>query len=192
MPIVAFLWVIMFGVVQEADRASFDFYPAIVQRALIDQVKEGSNPRHLTDSTNYTRAQAQLFEEISKVKDKSNTWLAECSLKVDLSKIDPLQVPGVVWMVLNKRAPKVAVFFYGNVPEIQPYLDPLNADRFLGSRHVPFDSVSMKEYDSLNTYVSSNQIPWLERNLKSAGGSISAFGKNCGQYSYIYFEGQVQ
>lgn len=177
---------VAYGVLQESRMASMSLFTAILQRAIIDQDPNNNSLSLITDQVKYNQAVTQI-SSISHVDFID--WPGDCSLHLDLSELNPLQVPGSIQIDADLSNPKVIVFFYGPVPDLSPYLDLANQDILLSPRPKNLSELSLKQFESLTWVEVNDQRPQLKAITNDGLKSINWRGRQCGTYSYVIFEG---
>lgn len=183
----AFLADVIYGVYQESRMASMSFFPAVVQRAIVDQDGRERTLSRLEDTAGYHKLGNQFS---SMPEGFLADWPGDCSLSLNFVDLDPYSVPGTFQTNLDMSMPKVIVFFYGSIPNVSPYLDYLNQNKLLTSRPENLRELSTSEFEALNWVDMSDQRPWLRALTEGGRKSISWRGEQCGGYSYIIFQGE--
>jgi hypothetical protein len=183
----AFIGYVVYGVWQESRMASMSLFPAIVQRAIVDQGGQERTLSRLEDMAGYH----QLGNQFASIPEGFLAdWPGDCSLPLNLMDLDPYSVPGTFQVNLDFSLPKVIVFFYGPVPDVSPYLDLENQDNLLARRPSNFRELPSSQLEWL-TWVDVNEQEWALKALTNKGRiQISWRGEKCERYSYIIFEGQ--
>ncbi len=182
----AFLVYIIYGLYQESRMASIALFPAIVQRAIVDQGEDGLSLVRLGDITGYR----QLGHQFSNIPDEYlYDWPGDCTLPLNFKSLDPYSVPGTYQANLDTKKPKVIIFFYGPVPDVSPYLDLNNQDRLLTRRPSNYRELPSSQLEWLTWIDIGDHRPWLNALTDGGRNSIRWRGEQCDGYSYIIFEG---
>ena len=183
----AFIGYVAYGVWQESRTASMSLFPAIVQRAIVDQGWKERTLSRLEGMAGYH----QLGNQFASIPEGFLAdWPGDCSLSLNLVDLDPYSVPGTFQANLDLSMPKVLVFFYGPVPDVSPYLDLDNQDKLLASRPENLRELATSEFEALTWVDVNDHRPWLGALTERGRKSISWRGEQCEGYSYIIFEGE--
>ena len=183
---ISFVGYVSYGVYQESRSASLQVFSAIVQRAILERGGEKQSFSHLENHSEYDQINAQMANI---GEGRLHKWQGDCSLALNLSRLDPLYVPGTFQANVDSGRPKVIVFFYGPVPDISPYLMPENQSELLAPRPKDARALSAAEFAELTWVDINDHRATMAAVTNKWSTEIVWRGEQCETYSYVIFEG---
>ncbi len=182
----SFAGYVSYGIYQESRSASLLVFSAIVQRAISESSGRKQSISYLENLTEYNQINSQMahIDQIT-----LHNWQGDCSLALNLSRLDPLYVPGTFQENVDFGRPKVIVFFYGPVPDISPYLRPENQSELLAPRPEDTRFLSAAEFAELTWVDINDHRATMAAVSDKWSTEIVWRGEQCQTYSYVIFEG---
>lgn len=183
---ISFVGYVSYGVYQEGRSSSLFVFSAIVQRAILESGGEKQSFSRLESLSEYD----QINSQMANIGDSTlHNWQGDCSLALNLSRLDPLYVPGTFQETVDSGRPKVIVFFYGPVPDISPYLRPENQSELLAPSPKDVRVLSSAEFEELTWVDLNDHRATMAAVTNKWSTEIVWRGEQCETYSYVIFEG---
>lgn len=173
---------VVYAVVDEARVSdAYRLFPAIVRRAMVDQ---GRDLTFLGDTEAGRQISATLGRDTHDAVQSGDDHTLGCDLPIDLSR-SGIDHSLDAYSVLLSRAwtLRFAVFFYGEVPDVAPYLDPSQRDAELS----PSDG-GVSGNTRVSALMREDLRPVFRSLFPGTGAGATWRSLQCDRFSAIIFE----